>query len=442
MNKLFEDKKWIGEFFTPDEYENRFVGEVTYSPKGGVVLSYTCVNDKSQKKSNVLHGVFTSGEKCTLIGNFDPNNSGISIKNNLFTKPGKAGFAILVIGDFIEKEDKFTDLSFTLSNLQEFFFPKGFKDFVKYSDKPLLEINTSFGQLEVGNNASFGFLHKDITGLIYSRNEEALNELKMSFEAIDKKHNNANFMLKKDIAYRIHLKIESGASVEKSYEHIHNLSNLFALLIFSPVYPESITFTKSINDETQKFSLDAYPSLYLDERTFERSIESKSHHHMPIKNSNINLGDICAEWLKSPNDFSTLISAIQHDTGFRNEHTAYGEAVLYATQFESISHGDSIKDKKNKYEYPLLTYGSTKISEKLQSIFKKAGIANNGEGISEIRNEIAHVGKPKVLLNKLSLGEIMEISQCLQLTIIGYVFTKIRIDKTIIENYQNKFCVD
>jgi len=440
MNKLFEDKKWIGEFFTPEEYDNRFVGEVTYSPKDGIILSYTFVNNKPQKKSDVLHGVLTSGEKCTLIGNFHPEHAGLTTKNNILTRPGKAGFKLLIIGDFIEKEDKFYKLSFTLSNLQEFFFPKGFKDFVKYSDKPLLEIDTSFGKMSVGNNASFGFLHKDITGLIYSHNEEALNELKTSFEAIDKKYTDASFMLKKDIAYLIHLNIESGASVEKSYEHIHSLSNLFALLIFSPVYPESITFTKSINNETQKFSLDVYPSLYLDERTFERSIESKSHHLMPIKNSNINLGSICAKWLNSPNDFSTLTSAVQHDTGFRNEHSAYGEAVLYATQFESISYGDSIKDKK--YEYPLLAYGSSKINAKLQGIFKKAGIANNGEGISDIRNEIAHVGKPKVLLNKLSLGDIMDISQCLELTIIGYVFSKIGIDKKIIEDYQNRFCVD
>ncbi|HFD80295.1 MAG TPA: hypothetical protein ENK05_07905, partial [Gammaproteobacteria bacterium] len=161
MSELFTEKRWTGEFFLPDSYEKRFCGEVNYSPEEGVILSYTITGNDVPPETEVLHGVLSSGDKCTLIGRFSAHHAGTSLRNGLVTHPGKAGFLCLVIGDLLPHDERFADIDFSLTNLQEFFYPSGFKDLVKYSEKPIYSVDTPFGRMEVGNTATFGSLHSD-----------------------------------------------------------------------------------------------------------------------------------------------------------------------------------------------------------------------------------------------------------------------------------------
>jgi hypothetical protein len=411
------------------------MGEVTYSPEKGVLLSYTIAGHNEPEESNLLYGILTTGEKCTLVGKFNPQSSGFSFNNGLSTRNGEVHFSCLVIGDFLKENELFHDINFSLTGMQEFFFPKGYKDLVKFSEKPLFSINTSFGKVEVGNNASFGFLHKDISAQIYSRNKEALDEVAESFSEIESKHPDANFMLKKDIAYRIHLKFDSGSDIISSYSSINDISNLFSVLIYSPVYPDSIKASKTLGDN--KVNLDVYPSMSLSDRTINLCFKDRSHFHMPITKSNMDFEKTVSEWLDSSDVYSTIVSSIQNETGYRDLHSVHGEIVLYATQFEIISFEENTKEKK--YEYPIDNYGTKKIKNGILSIFKSAGVDDIGIGISGLRNEIAHVGRPKKLLKTLTVGNLMFISKYMQMTVLGFMLNQLGIKKEIIDNYQNNF---
>ncbi|MBP6734926.1 MAG: hypothetical protein KA142_09615 [Chromatiaceae bacterium] len=79
MTELFTAKRWTGEFFLPDSYEKRFFGEIQYSPEEGVILSYTIAGHDVPAATEVLHGVLSSGDKCTLIGRFDPHHAGFIV---------------------------------------------------------------------------------------------------------------------------------------------------------------------------------------------------------------------------------------------------------------------------------------------------------------------------------------------------------------------------
>jgi len=132
--KLFEEWQWIGEFFVPDQYEKRFPGKISYSPEDGVILSYSITGNELPSESELIHGVLDTGDKCTLVGNFKPHRTGFAVRNGLSTRPGKVGFYCLAVGDFLEPKEVFADLNFSLTTLQEFFFPQGFKDNEKFSD--------------------------------------------------------------------------------------------------------------------------------------------------------------------------------------------------------------------------------------------------------------------------------------------------------------------
>jgi len=300
-------------------------------------------------------------------------------------------------------------------------------------------MSTSFGEMKIGHNASFGSLHKDIKSQIYCRDPDALNELESAFKEIGVKYPNSSFMLKKDIAYRIHFHFNSGATIRNAYDHISDIANLFALLIYSPMYPDSIHVQKKRGDD-HPITLEIFPSRFLNTRTIELATQEKLNFRMPITNASVALDKIAQAWLQAPQNHSTIISGIQNETGFRDEHSVHGEIVLYATQLESISHNDGKKSKYDKYEYPLKHYGCKKIRDGLSTIFGKANLTDIGKAIGDMRDDIAHVNRPRTLLKTLSLKDMVHISQYMELTIVGYIMTTIGVPADAITKYQEEFC--
>lgn len=440
MAALFSEKRWTGEFFLPDAYENRFCGEINYSPEEGVVLSYTITGHDVPGQTEVLHGVLSTGDKCTLIGSFTPAICGTHIyRNGLTTRSGKCGFLSLAIGDFLAQDEEFSQVDFSLTNLQEFFFPSGFKDLVKYSEKPIYSVSTPFGKMEVGNTAVFGSLNRDIGSQIYSRESAALNELSKAFKEIKEKYPQSSFILKKDISYRIFLEFVPAITIWNVHRHITDFSDLFALLIYRPVYPDCIHLIKP-GPHDRPMSIDLYPSMVIDPRTIKLTTRDLFHRHMPITQSTAPLDSIVSAWLQAPQSYSTIVSSIQHETGFRDEHSVHGEIVLYATQLESISY--PARKNNQKYEYPLATHGCTKIHDGLAKIFGKSTLSDTAKAIGKLRDEIAHVGRPKQWLATLSLKELVQISQYLHLTIIGHLLATIGVPKSTIVSYQEEYSPD
>ncbi len=441
MADLFSEARWIGEFFLPGSHENRFSGEIHYSPAEGVILSYSITGQDVPAVTDVLHGILSTGDKCTLIGQFSPAQAGTNFRTDLITRSGKTGFQFLTIGDFLDHDEQFADIDFSLTNLQEFFYPRGAKDLVKYSEIPLYSVTTPFGKMEVYNAATFGYLHSDISSRIYSRDPVALDALSQAFKDIEAKYPQASFMIKEDIAYRISFEFAPRLTIRDAYRHIISLSNLFAILIYSPVYPECINLNKPGTDNLP-ITIQICPSMVLDPRTINLlNTRNYIHQHMPITQSTVPFDSIVSTWMQEPQSHSTIVSSIQKETGFRNEHSAHGEIVLFATQLESISFAAGKRDKP-KYEYPLEKYACQRVRDRIMKAFGKATVEETAKAIGELRNEMAHVGRPKQRLATLTLRELVQISRYLQLTIIGYILTNIGVPTHVIIAYQERYCSD
>lgn len=435
MNTLFSEQEWNGEFFLPDHDENMFFGKVTFSPGAGLMLSYRVLDIKTIPDSNLVYGILETGQKCTLIGQFSQIRSGQRIVNGLSSITGKNEFDFLILDEFVNEDEKYSEVMFSVTGMQEFFFPGGNKDLIKYSDKPLIQVATDFGQISVRMNAIFSRLGKDITSQIYNRNETALLELQNAFKEINNRHSDSYFMLKKDIASVFILKTKVESTIYELYKHIMDISNLFAILLYSPVYPQKIELIYRADTEYLSENV-VIPSLHLEAGTIGLCKQERSHFSLPITHSKIDLSTIISNWLRDPKQFSTIVSNIQHKTGFKDEHSLHGDLVLYATQLESISFSQKVK--KRKYEYPVNEYGSEKVQAKLNEIFLGAGVKKLGEGIGDLRNEIAHVKRRKDLLSKLTMRNLLEISVILRLTILGFVLDSLGVDKKVISDYQDK----
>jgi hypothetical protein len=434
MSDLLTEQKWIGEFFLPGSHDNRFSGGLEYTPEDGVILSYFISHNQPMQKSEILYGFLASGDACTLIGNFDPSKTGIRLNNEALIRPGKIGFQFLVLGRFLPDIGNIKHLDLDLTNLQEFFYPNYAKNRVKHSDTPDYDLETSFGAIKVGTNTKFDPLDRDITTQIYSLNKPALAELQDEYARITAENNDAWFMLKKDITYRLSIDFATPMSVLEAYKKINLLTDLFSLLSYSPVYPVDINIT-DLSFDNPSSNAKLFPSMIANRQTLAIAAKERSHRSMPIQRNTIPLDKVISNWLTSQYDFSIIVSSIQNDTEVVNIHEAHGENTLYATQLESISY---LANKKSaKYEYPIKTYANRKIIDGLIRSFAVRNLFDVGVSISDLRNEIAHVQKPKVLLKHLSLRKLVKINQYLQLTVIGYILTQIGVPKEVISNYQD-----
>lgn len=432
---LFESSEWSGEFFFPDSYDSRFQGRLVYSPEGGVMLSYTLLDRDTFRDSPVLHGVLDSGDPCTLLGRL-PFPANMAMRNGVTSRNWKAGFPFLAVGGFLGFQETVTEIDFTLTALQEFFYPAGFKDFIKYSADALFSVRVPFGVIDVGNAAQFTLLPREIEAMVYSHDPEALKKLSDAFERVGAEHPEAFFSVKKDIEYRLIAKFDSPHVIKDAYQQVLNISNLFSVLLYSPVYPESIQFRKTVGDTTTTLSL--YPSMVVDPRTIDLCRATRSHFHMPITQGTIPLDEVVRCWFREPDRYSVLVSAMQGETGFRDQHSAHGDILLYATQLESISYSDG--QKLRKYTHPLENFAGQRVQQCLLRAFALKDLESVGVAISDLRNEIAHVGRPRVWLARLGLSTLVKIGQCLQLIVLDNILKQLGVPDETRAKYQEAFC--
>ena len=386
----------------------------------------------------MLHGLLETGDACTLFGKFNTALSGFSVKQGFATKNGESYFSFAVLGDLLSDDKIIQKVEFSLSGMEEFFIPNGFKDEAKYKIDPLFSWETSYGCFEVGLKASFKSIGGDITARIYSRNETANEELRTAYSDVIKNNPEAYFMHREKITYRAFLRTTKPASCTELYEHISTLAGLFSVLINAPVHPEDIIASTREAQEPAPTKLVLLPSIMLDSRTIELTKQKRSHFNMPLTNSTIDLTQIAKKWLEIPKRNSVMISSIQHETGVRTEHSAHGDIVLYTTQLEAISHTDGKKNEK--YSYPIRRYGETTLQLALGTIAKKYGHSEIGEFVSSIRNEIAHVGRPKKILVQITLRDLVDISRILQLAVLGSMLHDLGVSTEGISKYMRVFC--
>lgn len=429
-DRLFSKSEWTGEFYPPNEFERRFAGKVTYSPNTGAVLAFTVIEPIEPPEGVLLHGMIDHGIPCTAFGRFNPGFMG----HSNHARHGSVGLEFFVIGEHLSCEDRYKTISFALTGLQDFFFPTGFPQHVRYEGKPIHTIKVDFGEVEIFQAVALEFLDlNNIDGWIWSPDNDAMAAMRASLQSIEQERPGARFMLRSDLAYKFTLRSQTGFSPREADKYVRSISELFALLRFTPTFPEEVFAFRDIDAGTP--SLEVYPWLGLNQSIVIRAKEEQSHHQLPLTVNDIDLPSAVERWLAINSRFDTIISSIQYDVGFRTPHSAHGDLVLFASQLEAISQ-EAGEPENRKYAYPLERFCYWQLREKLDSLFQRAGVTDISVGISDLRNEIAHINRPKKLLSKLPVSDLMGIARCMQLIVLSYVLDKVGVAETVRGDYQ------
>lgn len=429
---IFKSHEWWGQFFPPDDFESRFGGKIVYSAASGVRLTYVIPGFEQTKSSESLDGILSEGWPCSLLGPISDSDAGFAQRGGLSSRLGKAPFYFLVRGGHWRPSDKVRVLKFSVTGLQDFFFPKGHKEQVKYERGALQSVDLPFGKLEVYQRASFGVLPRDITSQIFSINESALQELASAIDAIYAKHTRAGFMWKKDISFELRISFNEPSILHDAYRFVKETAELLAVLLYRPCHVE---WLKLVDERgPNPTDLDVLPALRLNKSTVDICTSEVSHFRLPITAKNVNLAALLGKWFLLPERYGTVVAALQHEVGFRTDHTLAGDIMLHAAQLEAIA--SNAGRHREKYTYPLSTHSGSDLIDAMKDILGVASVEAIGTAISALRNEIAHIERPKVLMKKLASTGVLRVARCLELVVIGSVLDSIGVPTEIRSEYQ------
>lgn len=421
------------------EYDHRFFGKVLYSPEKGVKVIFTAPstdNEIDKKRSGkILYAVLGNGRLCTLFGNFDMAYSGFR-GCEINSKNGVWPVQFLVIGKHLSETDSFNEICFDFENTQEFFFPSGFIDYVQYKQGSLFEASIPNGSVSIENSASFKSLPSNLKSILFCRNEVVIEKLQKEWDKIREEHDNELLDFKNSLKFFFRLKKDEPESLDTLIQNIFTLSSLMALLLNSPVYPKEVDLIDR-SDENNAKSLPVIISVGLSERSLALANFEKHHLMLPLSTRSIDIEKAIKEWHQVADNYSSVISSIQHETGYRTEHDTHSDLVLFATQLEYINLMQKGKPVE-KYTKPIDEFGSRDL---IQLINTKLAIQDGecyGRKLADLRNEIAHVGRPKKLLKQINTYDQMVIGICLKFIVQSYLLHKIGISKENIFEYQKQ----
>jgi hypothetical protein len=430
----FEEHEFFGEFFhSEDSYDARFAGKISYSTEKGLSLQYNIADSSVPNQCEKLIGILDNGKKCTLIGPFDFNRGGRPW-GSIRTKHGKHRFPHLLIGSFVEARSNFHHCRFTFHHMQEFFYPQGHINSVPFKEGILEKIEGNGWNLELENRAEFKDVTHNLVNLMMTKESDSLEKFSDAFEEIKKCYPDESFMVRNSLEFLFKYETESPKTASEINNDINKISSLFSIFMDKPTFPDEV---KLYPNKEPKNSVSLLSSLYLESRTVDLAKGSQSYFFMPINREKIDLPKAISMWLELHEVYRVLSTTFQYETNYRTLHSAYSDIVLFATNIEAVAQ-DLNMPTSDKYEGPINKYGSEELKKSIMDIFLNHNNESLGKNISDLRNELAHVGRPKKLIKILNINDYVNVGRILKLVVVSHLLEKLGISQEVIHEYQNK----
>lgn len=428
----FDTYEFIGEFFiSEDTYEIKFPGKVNYDLESGLTLSFNIAENDFPKKGDVLLGILDNGQKCTLVGPFDFSQAGMRT-GKIVTRFGKHGFRFLIIGEFVCLDELYNNARFTFSHMQEFFFPQGWIDNVKYKEGVIEKIEGEGWNLEVQNKATCTDITHSLKNLLLTNEESTANKIFASVNSILSDAENETLLLRKTLEFLFKYQSTEELDIQSMYDALYKIASLFSIFMNVPVFPDEIKLYNS-ND----LPVQVLAGQSLEARTVALAKSEPSYHFMPINRRSVDLEKSLTKWFELYDSYLVLSTTFQYETNFRTLHAAYSDIILYLANVEAIA-TDLGTHKSSKYLSAIEKYASSELIDSLKAIFSAVNSNDLGKNLSDIRGELAHEGRPKKLMHQLGINEYVDIATLLKLIVVSHLLSKLGFDQNTIHAYQAK----
>lgn len=392
-SNLLENHEWVVTLYPPDHRELAFAGLLKYSPTEGLWLHYAIpYGFLPDNDIDCLHGCTTSGDPCTLIGNFKPYSAGYSFKHGQTFSKGKAGFSYCIFGIHCNASDTFDSFTFDLAGVENFFGHAGYRRRTELPSGPIHSARYESGALEIQWHGKFEVEGVNVIDSLHSNKPDALEELRTAFINISSSHPGFYAYYKKEIDYSFHFRPDEDLQLKDGYAIGDSIANLFSLLSFAPIMMKNF-YAIARDERGGPVSLPIFHFHITEKDTLSKILKAVDQPPYALEIADIDFEKVLKGWGEKKNNFSTMVSRIQCQGLLVANHDVLAGIVLSATQFEDIGRL-ARKASKEKYQYPIDRYASEALIEKLRLIFS-CSAKEIGNFIGDLRNDIAHVGRPK-----------------------------------------------
>ena len=407
-------------------------GLVCYSHLQGVTVRFLKRILSPWIQPSIMHGILETGQECTLLGQahlpgigperYNQHHDGTTVVSGVLV------YQYLVIGKHIDLNDGIGEVSFTFPDIGS--FATGLDEFMQTHEAPLAYCEqTIIGKMSVWRQDSDVFM-LDIKEAVHSSNSAALERLSGAHDAI-RNELGAHFTRRQSAEYRITLEFPAEVNLHDAYMSIQKLLDLFSVLLYTPILAAGVLVSKgSLGDR----NLTVYRSLVLDERTLDIIKSNRNAQSIPIRLNEIQFSDIVKKWLEESDSYSPLVSCIQSRTNIKAVHEVYADITLYCAFMDSIKHEAGLG--KKQYEECIRNFACSCLQQKILAVFELDEIEAAGVAVCEIRADIVHFRGTRKWINKISTVAICQLSQYLELTIIGYLLERLGINRELIGRYQ------
>jgi hypothetical protein len=432
---LLRPNTWTGTFYPPERPDLSFGATLSYSPTDGIGLKYSIpIDAKFDEEYSCLHGVVDHGLPCTLIGKFMIAKSGFSLSfGHSFRTHDRYPFLCIVFGLHCDSAVEFEAYQFDVTGAQEFFAPEGSKRYMPFKQGALISAAISDDLLEVSHTGKFDFVPDDLQALIHSPNTAALSELQGSYERIREVHPDFRPFLKLSLDFKFKICFKNDYGVIPAFQDCVRASNLFSVLYFAPAAVSEF-YALAKDEDGKTHPLPIFPAAAREKDSIDRCLQERSYHLLPLNNSHVDLPTLIANWWTQDSGFRSIVSLFQSRGTLISSHAVLSSIVLSATQLEDIAY--QAKAKSEKFLYGIKQHASSKLQSRLCALLQTTS-GELGEAISDLRNEIAHIGRPKSYLSQLSSRQLYEVSVVLEAVIAGYILEKIGVSVSSREHYQD-----
>lgn len=433
----FESYEWLGLFWTTNQ-EIEFPGKLVYTPEDGITLEFMCSAGQKFEKSSYVYGALATGEKCTLLGNFDSAYFGFHFGEISIYK-GKPKFYAAIFGVHTNPDEKFPGFSLDITNFQEFCHPQGWKDLAKYSTEPLFKSKIDDLEISIINTGKFSYLGNNLENLFHCENKDVVEKISNAIFEISQEHKDEEILQRKDIGWELWAE----SSIEMCYSEISKniilLEHLIALLIFSPARRTEASILRRSSQVEGKFErLPLLTSLFdISKHKIKVLQREISNFHQAITPRTINnFSEVISNWFKEHEAYQSFASQVSNRFGRYHDHELRALIVLHLVQLEAIS--ISLGNHKDKYNFPLNKYDKTNIRDLIGSIFKLNDNSKIGAHLSKLRGEIAHLAASNNILSKIGSKGLLKISRCLEIIIASHIYERLGIPSANIAEFQRK----
>lgn len=433
---LLESRHWFGQFKFPNNSTDWFPGTLQYEPDKGLRLEYMLPFNPHTPSTNILFGVLQNGKLCTLYGNFSPVEGGMYF-GAVTLHTGTRGFPFCIFGGHFHEKDLFIGIDTKFSNFQDFCFPAITRNRIPFSKAPLVDATCGDIRVQVINEGQFHIAPDGIASELHSDNENLITDLRETIKQTIAKHPNSFLYRRSSIEWWLRLHNETGMGPHSWLEQLYSFELLFSLLLFKPVRPIELRLrARNEKGQIQSFAIVGGVGG-INSQTIAQIQDDNLHQQMPIKLQTIDLGSVVKRWFEAQQGYTLFASKLHDDFGDRVEHTTQTEYILLLAQLEGIAQKAGL-DHKKRYEEAIQTFGSADLINQLLTLLGAKTLTDAASTLSDLRAEIAHLGRPRKLLSTIDHGKFIALNRSLDVIIASYIYQHLGITQQVIEEFRSQ----